>query len=185
MKKILMSKITFILSLLVISGELHAQTVYTHSVTTIEGVNKPLTAYQGKKILVITLPVQQNASNDSLLHSLDSLNTAYNGSLLIIATPSYEDGYLPQNKTALKQWYRSILSNTIIVTDGYYTRKTSGSQQQGLFKWLTSKDSNNHFDQDVAGPGNKFIIWTDGALVGILNVQTRVGGATLHNLLQD
>jgi glutathione peroxidase len=160
------------------------ESIYTHSVTTIEGVNKPLTAYQGKKMLIITLPMEQNNYNDSLLHALDSMNTAYNGSLTIIAVPSYEDGYNTSIKESLKQWYRSILSNQVIVTEGMYTRKSSGSQQHALFKWLTDKTRNGHFEKDVSGPRNKFVVWTDGGLIGVLGEQTRIGGSTLNSLLQ-
>lgn len=165
-------------------GAVSFESIYTHSVTTIEGVNKPLTNYQGKKILVITLPVQQNSSNDSLLTSLDSLRAVYNGSLIIIATPSFEDGYTTAMKESLKQWYRSKLSMNIIVTEGLYTRKTSGSEQHSLFKWLTDKNLNSHFDKDVTGSKIKFIIWTNGQLIGVLDAHTKVGSNTINELLQ-
>lgn len=160
------------------------ESIYTHSVKTIEGISKPLTNYQGKKILVITLPVQQNSFNDSLLYSLDSLGVAHSSSLIIIAVPSYEDGYTASLKDSLKQWYRSILSMDIIVTEGLYIRKTSGNQQHPLFKWLTDKNRNEHFDNDVNDPKNKFIVWTTGELIGVLGAQTKIGSSTVHNLLQ-
>ena len=105
-----MMKLILLISCFFLTGSSVVESIYSHSVTTIEGVNKPLSSFTGKKILIITLPLQQTSSNDSLLHSLDSLNTAYNGSLIIIATPSYEDGYTPAIKDSLKQWYRSMLS---------------------------------------------------------------------------
>ena len=179
-----MQKLILILACFFITSTVIAQSVYTYSVSTIEGDNKSLNAYQGKKLLVMTLPIEQNSSNDSLLRSMDSLRAVYGSSLVIIATPSYEDGYVPANKTALQQWYRSILGNDIIITDGIYTRKTSASQQHPLFKWLTTKDNNGHFDQDVSGPRNKFIVWTDGELVGVLSAQTKIGGTTMNSLLQ-
>lgn len=88
-------------------------------------------------------------------------------------------------KDSLKQWYRSILSMDVIVTEGMYTRKTSGSQQHPLFKWLTDKSKNNHFDNDVTGPRDKFIVWSDGELTGVLGAQIRIGGSTLNSLLQE
>lgn len=160
------------------------ESIYTHSVTTIEGVNKPLNAYQGKKLMIVTLPIQQNSSNDSLLHSLDSIRVAHAGSLIIIAVPAYEDGYTASIKESLKQWYRSKLSMDIIVTEGIYTRKTSGNQQHPLFKWLTNKTKNDHFDKDVSGPRNKFIVWINGELIGVLESQTKIGSNTVNELLQ-
>lgn len=179
-----MSKLILIICCFFLISWGYVESIYTHSVTTIEGVNKPLTAYQGKKLLIVTLPLQQNISNDSLLHSLDSIRAVYAGSLAIIGVPSYEDGYTASMKESLKQWYRSILSMDIIVTEGLYTRKTSGSQQHPLFKWLTNKAKNDHFDRDVSGPKNKFIVWTNGELIGVLGPQTRIGGSTVNGLLQ-
>jgi len=175
--------------ILIISGffifSFTTESIYTHTVTSIEGVSKPLSAYQGKKLLVITLPMTQNASNDSLLYSLDSLRTANSNSLVIIAVPAYEDGYTPAIKNSLQTWYRSFLSNDIIITEGLYTRKTSGSQQHPLFKFLTDKDKNGHFDNDVSGPRNKFVVWTSGELIGVLGGHSRLGGIAMNGLLQN
>ncbi len=159
------------------------ESIYTFSVTSIEGDNKPLSMYTEKKILIITLPTIQNSSNDSLLHSIDSLGIANLESLVIIAVPSYEDGFTLANKNDLKLWYRSILNPTIVVTDGMYTRKTSGTQQAPLFRWLTDKDKNGHFNQDVTGPRNKFFVWVNGDLSSVLGEQTRLGGITMRDLL--
>jgi glutathione peroxidase len=179
-----MSKFILIVACFFFKSAVSVESIYTHAVISIEGVNKPLTNYQGKKMLIITLPVQQNIASDSLLHSLDSLNTVFGGSLLIIGTPSYEDGYTASMKESLKQWYRSILSMNIIVTEGLYTRKTSGNQQHPLFKWLTDKNRNNHFDRDVSGPKDKFIVWTNGELIGVLGAQTKIKSNTVNGLLQ-
>lgn len=179
-----MTKVLLIIACFFLTDLVCVESIYTHSVITIEGVNKSLSNYQGKKILVITLPVQQNSSNDSLLHSLDSLYAVHSGSLIIIASPSYEDGYNPEAKESLKQWYRSFLSMDIIVTEGVYTRKISGNQQHPLFKWLTDKSKNDHFDIDVTGVNNKFIVWTTGELIGVLGAQTKIGGATMTSLLE-
>lgn len=179
-----MSRLILIISCFFLISATCVESIYTHSVTTIEGVNKSLQAYQGKKLLVVTLPVQQSSSADSLLHSLDSIGQANTGSLVIIATPAYEDGYTVSMKENLKQWYRSILSTEIIVTEGMYTRKTSGNQQHPLFRWLTDKSRNNHFDRDVEGPNNKFIVWTTGELIGVLGSQVKVGSNAINELLQ-
>lgn len=179
-----MLKLILIFSSFLLTSAVCVESIYTHSVTSIEGTNKPLTAYQGKKLLIITLPIQQSSSNDSLLHSLDSLRAVHTGSLVIIAVPAYEDGYTAQLKESLKQWYRSILSMDIIVTEGFYTRKTSGSQQHPLFKWLTDKNKNDHFSNDITGPRNKFIVWTNGELIGVLGAPTRISSSTVNDLLQ-
>jgi glutathione peroxidase len=179
-----MKKLFVIVCCFLACGFCYVESVYTYSVPTIEGNIKPISTYAGKKILVVALPTIQNSVNDSLLHSLDSLGAAYSGTLVIIASPSYEDGFMPANKTALKTWYRSILGSGVIITDGLYTRKTSGGLQHPLFKWLTDKDMNVHFNQDVTGPWNKFLIAADGRLVGVLAAPARLNGAVLNKFLQ-
>ena len=160
------------------------ETIYGLSINGIEGSVRSLSAYEGKKILIITLPTQQNAANNTLLKSLDSLQSAYSSSIAIIATPCYEDGFTLARKNELQQWYRSKLGQQIFITDGLYSRKTSGTQQHPLFRWLTDHNRNSHFDNDVTGPGSKFIVWADGELTGVLEPTTRLGGSVMHSLLQ-
>lgn len=162
----------------------YTESIYTHSVKSIEGVNKSLSNYQGKKLFIITLPTVQNASNDSLLTSIDSLRIAQGSSLQIIAVPSYEDGYTASNKTQLKNWYRTKLNTAILITEGLYTRKTSGTQQHNLFKWLTDKNKNGHLNKDVTGARCKFFVWTDGQLLGALAPQTKMNGVAMNNLFE-
>jgi glutathione peroxidase len=183
MKKTLI--ITAAISLIFIAATTkYQESIYSHTVKTIEGVNKPLSAHQGKKILIITLPTQQNASNDSLLKSIDSLRIVHGTSLQIIAVPSFEDGYTGALKASLKTWYRSKLNMAIIVTEGMYTRKTSGVQQHALFKWLTDKNKNGHMDKDVTGARCKFLIWTDGELTGVLGSNTKMNGVAMRGLFE-
>jgi glutathione peroxidase len=180
-----MTKFILIISCFFLLSMTYTESVYIHSIKTIEGPSKSISDYQGKKLLIITLPIQQNVSNDSLLSSIDSLRAVQGSSLVIIAVPSYEDGYTPAIKNQLKNWYRTKLNTAVIITEGLYTRKTSGSQQHPLFKWLTDKNKNTHFDNDVTGPRQKFIVWKDGQIIGSIASQTTIGSAVIHGLLQD
>lgn len=178
MKQLIITLSILFTSLLGIS-----QNLYSFSAPKIEGGSQQLNAYQNKMILIITLPVQQTPGNDSLLQSIDSLRAANASILQIIAVPSYEDGFTPAMKSSLQTWYRSKLNSAIVITDGLYTRQTSGSQQHPLFFWLTDKDKNGHFDIDVSGPKMKFFIWTDGMLTGVLGSQTKLNGMAMQGLL--
>ena len=160
--------------------------LYDHSVPKIEGGSQNLSIYQGKKILVITLPIQQNASADSLLYSLDTLAIAHASDFKVIAVPAYEDGYVDTMKNQLLSWYRSKLGSYILITDGLYTRKTSGSQQHPVFKWLTHVSENGVFDVDVDAeePGSKFFISASGKLNGVLKSKTKIWGRAVQKTLQ-
>ncbi len=157
--------------------------IYTTSVPRIEGGNYSISNCAGKKILIVTLPVQYNASAEAFLVSLDSLGNAHTDSLSVIAVPAYEDGFTDSNKIALRSWYRSKLGNNILITDGLYTRKTSGTQQHPLFGWLTRAAENGILDIDVEGPGYKFFVDGKGVLIGLLRPETRIGSQTVTDLI--
>lgn len=158
--------------------------VYNYSVPAPEGGTQPLSAYQGKKILIITLPLVQTTAADSMLYELDTLGSAHINNLKIIAVPSIEDGYTAAQQAQLQQWYRSKLGNHILITSGVYTRKASGTQQHPLFKWLSTDAQNGMFDIDAAGPGYKYFTDEQGELYGVLRPQSRAGGATVQRTLQ-
>lgn len=158
--------------------------IYTYSVHKIDGGNQGLSAYQGKKMLIITLPIQQNALADSLLYCLDTLAAAHTADLKVIAVPSQEDGYTPSLKNQLRQWYRAKLGEYIVIADGLYTHKTSGSQQHSLFKWLTTVAENEYFDMDVSGPWFKFFVKGNGELYGVLGSQTRISSASVNKTIR-
>jgi uncharacterized membrane protein len=142
-------------------------TVYNYNVPKIEGGTQNLTTYQGKKIMVVTLPLIQTAAADSFLYALDTIATRHAAHL----------------KQRLQTWYRSKLNAGVVITEGLYTRKTSGAQQHPLFKWLTSATENEHLDIDVEGPGYKFFTNNNGGLYGVLRPQSKMWGSTVQRTL--
>ena len=154
------------------------------TVPKIEGGSQALTAYQGKKILIITLPIVRNAAADSLLYALDTLSAARTATLKVIAVPAIEDGFTQPQKNQLKLWYRSKLGSQVLITDGLNTRKASGTQQHNLFKWLTTSTQNEVFDIDANAPGYKFFVNASGTLYSVLRPQSKIGGASVQNTLQ-
>lgn len=149
----------------------------------IEGGTQSTAVYAGKKILIVTLPVVQSASADSMLYQLDTLASAHSTALRIIAVPPIEDGFTEANKAQLLQWYRSKLGNTVLITDGLRTRKASGSQQHPLFKWLTNVTQNEVFDIDADGPWYKYVIDEAGVFYAVLAPQTKISGQRMQRTL--
>lgn len=161
-----------------------ANTIPAYTVPKIEGGSQAISAFQGKKILFVTLPIIQNAANDSILYSLDTLAAAHQTELAVIAVPAFEDGFSNTLKASLQQWYRSKLGNYIVVTDGMYTRKSSGSQQHVLFKWLTTATQNESFDIDVEGPGYKYFVRANGELYGVLRTHVKIGSLAVNRTIR-
>lgn len=160
------------------------ESIYTYSVPAIEGTNYPISNCQGKKILIVTLPLQQNPSTDSVLTSLDTLGLSHINELTIIGVPAVEDGYSAAQQQQLQQWYRSKLGQHIIITSGLFTRKSSGTQQHPLFRWLTTVTENEAFDIDAAGEGYKFFVGTSGRLFAVLRPHTRIWSQAVQKTLR-
>jgi len=178
------NKLSFALTFVFAATIMWTTTIHQFNVPNIEGGSQALSSYQGKRILVITLPLVQSSSADSLLYALDTLASARSNTLKVIAVPAYEDGYTPAQKAGLQQWYRSKLRTNIIITEGLYTRKTSGAQQHALFKWLTKVSENENFDIDVSGPGYKFFTKENGELYSVLQPFSRIGGGSVQKTLE-
>lgn len=173
-----------VIILLLLSATTPPNSIYTYSVPKIEGGTQQLSTMQGKRLLVIVLPVQQTASADTLLYCLDTLAAVHNTTLNVIGVPAYEDGFTPAQKSALTTWYRSKLNSNIIITDGLYTRKTSGSQQHGLFQWFTDDNLNGIFNTDITGPGHKFFVNASGDLYSEQGPPSKISGYSVQRALQ-
>lgn len=173
-----------IFSLAILINTLWTESIYKYSIEKIEGGNRPLQTYQGKKILIITLPIERSPSADSLLYSLDTLGAAHAATISIVAVPSFENGYTQSKKNQLRQWYRSIMGNHILITEGLYTSKTSHGQQHPLFKWLTTVTLNESFDIDVSEPGFKFFIKENGELYGLLRPHTHITSRAVNDVIR-
>ena len=138
--------------------------LYNYSITTTDGNDISLDQFQGKKVLIVVLPVTKSAEDSTLLISMSSVATY--DSVVVIGIPSYEDGFQDDSLQTLTTWYRSLAGDSVVITQGMNTRKAS-PYQSDLFAWLTSKDLNGHFDQDVIGAGSKYLINETGDLYGV------------------
>lgn len=157
--------------------------LYSIHITTMAGTNKPLSDFEGKKILVVVLPVTKTADDSVFLRKIDSVSIAYASELSVIGAPSFEDGYELSNFEDLQTYYQSLLGSQVILAQGMYTRKAS-SQQHALFSWLTHKEENVHFDSDVQGARHKFFISEQGKLYGVLSPETPLTTRVMEKMMQ-
>lgn len=163
MKAILISLLLFPLS-----SSRNAELFFDFEYTTIDGAVKQFSEFEGRKIMVAVLPVTQTENDLHDLKLLDSLSIKYRTQFVMIGIPSIEDGYSEDSVETLKEWYRSALHEQVVITAGMYTRKASPLQHP-LFYWLTNKNGNMHFDEDVPGPGEMYFINEQGELYGVFS----------------
>jgi hypothetical protein len=168
-------KFTFLLYwiLTTASRPLDTTGIYSYTVTSPEGMQYSLSGFQGKKLWLVILPTTQTGSDSAYLQRIDSIAAAHRDQLQAIAVPSIEDGYTADSASRLLHWYQHSLNNSILLSQPLYTHKSSGSQQEGLFRWLTSGSLNNHFDNDVGGPGSTFFVSGKGELYGVFGPEAK------------
>jgi len=176
-------RIIILLMLVLLSAFTVSSTFYDFRFRTIEGVNRQTSEFAGRKIVILVLPSTRQPGEETYLQRLDSLSKAH-PEIVMIGVPSYEEGFSLDSLQSLKIWYRSELDSQFIITDGLYTRKTSVIGQHPLFKWLTDKDQNIHFNEDVAGPGQQFFINGQGQLYCVAGPEARFSDQLFTRMME-
>lgn len=158
--------------------------IYTIHITTIDGQDKSMQDFQGKKILIVVVPVTKTSHDSAFLRTIDTISKVYAQGIAVIGVPSFEDGYTSDDLNNLNTYYHSILGNQVTLTKGMYTRKGSGNRQHELFSWLTHTENNSHFDYDVSGVGQKFFISEQGELYGVSEPEGRLSSRLMEQIVQ-
>ena len=153
--------------------------IYMQSLKTIDGAKTDLLQYKGKKMLFIILPLSAEDTTVTI-GEITSLQTKHQGSLAIIGIPSEEAGFTNGDKDKLKKLYKDVTGN-FIIAEGMKVKK--GEQQSALFQWLTSKNKNRHFDQDVQGVGTKFFVDEAGELYAVMGPELRLGHPLMDKIV--
>ena len=144
----------------------HTQDLYSIDLTGIAGDKINMNNYKGRKVLIIVLP--HEAKNVSALDDLVSFKTRYGSKIAIIGVPAIDEGYKDEDARKLEQLYKTDKGIDMVISGGLNVKRRSSATQADLFRWLTSKDENSHFDQDVEGVGHKFFINEKGKLYAVL-----------------
>lgn len=160
-------KILVLLQIILVS-ELAAQnSIYSHSVTAIDGFLHSISSFKGLKIWIVVLPSALTAKNVNYLSRIDSIAVSNASRMITIVIPSNEDGYQDGDKAvALTKWYRVAVGSGIILTKPLYMRKGTEDIQSGLYQWLTRSKQNGRIDADVSGSGSMYFVSAEGELTG-------------------
>ena len=172
------------IALFMVMSFMSNDTVYKYSITASDGEETSLAKFSGKLMLIVILPATHTATDSLFLLQIDSLGKEYKDSLVIIGVPSYEDGFEDDSLLSLTTWYKSLAGDSIIITQGNNTRKSSPYQSE-LFQWLTNKDLNGHFDDDVSGASVKYFINRSGNLFAVLGEEVSLINETVETILKN
>jgi len=165
MKKLLSSFV--ILSLLTSFN--YSNDFYSLDIKNIDGKKIDMNSFKGRKILFIILPLNDNDSSAVIINELAAFKNKYRSKIEVIGIPAVEEGFKKGDEKNILQIYKVHRNLDIIITEGMKVKKTSGNNQSELFKWLTGKDQNHHFNQDVKGVGHKFFVDEKGNLYAVLS----------------
>jgi len=168
---------------LVFTGLTPFNEIYSIHITTINGDDRALEDFRGKKILVVIVPVTKTADDSIFLRTIYNISTTYAETLSVIAVPSFEDGYDTANTEDLKIYYNSLLGSNVTVTAGMNTRRVTPNQHP-LFSWLTHKEENIHFDSDTEGVEESFFINEQGELYGTVSPNVGLTDRLLQRMMQ-
>jgi hypothetical protein len=107
--------------------------------------------------------VSANAAGLKMVRLLDSVQSA-NDSIRAIAIPTGDF-----NGVVSTQDLRDLKKNiSIVITKPLKVKRANGAQQHPLFAWLTQSSENSHFNMDVVGEGQLFIVSAKGTLYCVL-----------------
>ena len=171
----------FFVLLFSISLSSYTDSIYDLSVTTITGKTISLSSFKGKKILFVVLPL---SSTDTILpaSALKMMQTRYS-SLVVIGIVSFEAGFKKTDMEKTKKMYKDMPPGFILTTPIKAT-KAAGMAQAPVLQWLTHRQRNTHFDEDVKGPGHKFFIDEKGELYGVLDPNVKITSPFIDRVIQ-
>lgn len=151
--------------------------IYSLAIKTLDGNNMELNQYKGKKIFFVVLSL---SGEDATIkpNQLAQLQDKYKNTLVVIGVPSIEAGFKASDADKLNNLYKDA---HIIITEGMNVKK--GEQQSALFNWLTHKDQNRHFDQDVQGVGSKFFVDESGELYAVMGANLTLTHPLMEKIL--
>ena len=152
--------------------------IYDIKLKNINGGNIDLQKFKGKKMVFIT--VSGNES-DSALGYLSAFCKQYKDSVEFIGVLSFEDGFSENNKQEVKKRFKEFKKLDIELTEGMNTKKTSANQSE-LMRWLTRKEQNQHFDNDVM-VGQKFFVDESGVLYAVIGPRTSLSDPVIARIL--
>lgn len=152
---------------------------YGLHVKDVEGHDIDMPSFRGKKVMVITLATNNEDSLVAQLRAFQSINN----SVAVIGVLASDDGYNERKEPGADRFFRKTQKLNILLTKAVKTRKAAGAAQSELLQWLTKKEYNLHFDQDVRGGGHKFFIDEKGELYAVIGPEVALGSPVIQRII--
>jgi len=164
-----------ILSLLTFSD------IYTFSVPGIAGgASINFNDFRGKKILLVNTSSYSNFTPQ--YGRLEQLYQQYKDSLVIVALPANDFNHEPGSEDSIRNFVQNTYSIHYLLAG-----KTSvtGAGQSDLYKWLTTRDQNGAMSSTVLYDFQKYLVGTDGHLIGYFTGAMDPMDSTIQNAIRN
>jgi glutathione peroxidase len=150
-----MNKILIILTAALLTG------FYDFSIIDINGSNINLSEFKGKKVLLVN--TASNSRYTSQYGSLEQLFQKYKDSLIVIAIPSNSFGNETKSSASIKNFVNSNYNIHYLLAQ---KMDVAGDSISSLYAWLAVIDKNGMMSNSVTGDFYKYLISSDGQLIG-------------------
>ena len=132
-----------------------------------------MSEFKGKKIIIAVMDAARpHGKSLQLLLTLDTIYKVNKAKMVVIAIPMVDNGNI-MKEGDMQKFLQAILHISYPIAECSKIKKKNGNNQHSLFKWLTDKTYNKHFDKDADQGGQLFIINESGELYAELNTQSR------------
>jgi glutathione peroxidase len=169
----------FFVLLCVLTSFKWAEDIYSITFNDIQGNKIDLNDYKGRKLLFVILPFMDQDS--AAINQITDFQKDHVDSLIVIGILSKEFGYTDEKKTNIRKMYVQDRNSGIILTAGMNVKKES--TQSLLLSWLTSKESNKRFNNDIIGIGYKFFVDEAGKLYGVIGPEVSLSNPIFSKIL--
>lgn len=134
---------------------------YGFKVKSIDGSAIDLSAFKGKKILIVN--TASNCGYTRQYEGLEALYKKYKGQLVVIGFPANNfGGQEPGSNEEIQEFCTSKFSVTFPLASKVSVK---GNDIDPLFKWLTNKSENGVLDASIGWNFNKFLLDENGKLL--------------------
>lgn len=152
--------------------------IYTISIPSTSGDTLSISAYQGKKILIVNTALNSNYTYQ--LMGLQQLYQLHQDSLIIIAVPSNSFGNEPNDDSTISAQLHNLFNISFPIAA---RTDVNGLDISPLYKWLTQGSENGVFDNYVQDDFTKYLLDTSGNLIGIFKSTVEPMGLELGNVI--
>jgi glutathione peroxidase len=136
--------------------------------------------FRGKKILIVN--TSSNSPFTPQYGRLEQLYQQYKDSLVIVAFPANDFNHEPGTEDSIENFVQRTYSIHYLLAG---KTAVTGLGQSDLYKWLTSRDLNETMSSTVQFDFQKYLIGSDGHLIGYFTGAMDPMDATIQNAIRN